>query len=44
MKERKRAKEIILPLILFRILRSLIWNFGGGSFLKMTTLTEKNWG
>ena len=45
MKGRKRVKEIILPLILFRILRSLIWNFGGESFWKMATLTEKKkWG
>jgi len=40
MKGRKIVKEIILSLILFRILRSLIWNFGGGSFWKMTMLTE----
>ena len=43
-KGRKRVKEMILPLIIFRILRLLIWNFGGEMFWKMTTLTEKNVG
>lgn len=43
-KGRKRVKEIVLPLILFRNLRSLIWNFGGEMFWKMATLTEKNVG